>query len=424
MIAVVLLTTLFVWSSMCLDSHATKTRPHAPPPADAHVASSMASSTTAEEFVTIMNASLTYRGLPLFLSGANQAWNNYGKDFGNTPTKRSKCELQSYVSRLSAAGGNCMRIWLFTEGASIPNFDAHGKVTALDATGTLIADLREYLQYAAHANVFVIISLWNGAVMTQNATKALFSDMEKLQSFFDNALTPLVSQLATEPALAAWEIMNEPEGSVAIAPDSEPCFDTTVLEGSGAGWSGAALPMRDILRFTNLHAAVIHAADSKALVMTAAWSEFSFTDKVLTKGRQFFNYYKDECLVLAGGNAAGTLDVHQIHTYANDGSFSKSSPFNVPATAYGLSGPIIIGEFSASKVTDGRWDVQSLYRAALGSGYAGAWDWALMDGTTDGNDSEHEVLAGVSALAGLPQINVNITSRIPLRDVCVEGDKD
>ena len=48
-----------------------------------------------------------------------------------------------------------------------------------------------------------------------------------------------------------FEVINEPEGSVLIAADGEPCFDTSNLSGTGAGWTDAGLAMRDILRFIN-----------------------------------------------------------------------------------------------------------------------------------------------------------------------------
>ena len=55
-----------------------------------------------------------------------------------------------------------------------------------------------------------------------------------LQSFLDNALTPLISGLKSEGGIGAWEIINEPEGSVlANTADAEPCFDTTPLKNTG-----------------------------------------------------------------------------------------------------------------------------------------------------------------------------------------------
>ena len=55
---------------------------------------------------------------------------------------------------------------------------------------------------------------------------------------------PLVDAVSNHRALAAWEIANEPEGSIqAGTSDGNPCFDTTNLSGSGVGWTGANIPM-------------------------------------------------------------------------------------------------------------------------------------------------------------------------------------
>ena len=83
------------------------------------------------------------------------------------------------------------------------------------------------------------------------------------------------------------EIFNEPEGSLLVAEDDEPCYDTSNLKGSGAGWAGPDIPLRDILRFTNQLAAAIKAADPKALVTTASWRELTISNEV-DGGREFY----------------------------------------------------------------------------------------------------------------------------------------
>jgi len=110
---------------------------------------------------------------------------------------------------------------------------------ASDSSNTLLADLKTYLRFAASKNVFVNLTLWNGALMRNKKYEDLIHDTGKLQTFVDTVLTPLAKGLAGEPGLGAWEIMNEPEGSVKIEHDDEPCFNTQdVLRGSGAGWAG------------------------------------------------------------------------------------------------------------------------------------------------------------------------------------------
>eukprot|EP01084_Bolivina_argentea_P208473 355418_1 len=86
----------------------------------------------ATEFLTIDKATKTfkYNGNTVFLSGANQPWDQYGNDFGNNQANGVFCNLNYTLANLTANSGNSVREWLFVGGDAIPAFNKNGEVTA------------------------------------------------------------------------------------------------------------------------------------------------------------------------------------------------------------------------------------------------------------------------------------------------------
>jgi len=72
--------------------------------------------------------------------------------------------------------------------------------------------------------------------------------------------------------------MNEPEGSLTIAGDSNPCYDTNLMGQYGAGWTNSFIPMERFLWFINKLSAAVKREDSKALVTLGSWSEHPQSD--------------------------------------------------------------------------------------------------------------------------------------------------
>ncbi|MBD5001519.1 hypothetical protein GUF49_08195, partial [Xanthomonas citri pv. citri] len=83
-----------------------------------------------------------------------------------------------------------------------------------DSSGTFISDIIKFLDAAQAADVLVILTLWNGAVLSNSVYKDMILDDTKLESYLTNCLAPLAQAVAGHPALGAWEAINEGEGSV------------------------------------------------------------------------------------------------------------------------------------------------------------------------------------------------------------------
>ena len=103
------------------------------------------------------------------------------------------------------------------------------------------------------ARVCVIENSSSGELSVCSRLHGLITDTSKLQSYVDRALVPWVRAVKDHPALGGWDIINEMEGFIQPGHhDSEPCFDTTFLAGSGAGWTGATYTARQLLRWEGM----------------------------------------------------------------------------------------------------------------------------------------------------------------------------
>lgn len=311
-------------------------------------------------------ALIEHLGQPVFLSGMNIAWINFGRDLDEFDENK----FQKALDDVMLAGGNCVRWWLHVNGSKSPIFSGDGYVSGLSPN--TIPNLKKALDLAYERGIVVILSLWSFDMLQNQgqdliATKRLIQDKKATRFYIKNALTPLVEGVKGHPAILAWEVCNEPEGML-----------------SGSGWSAFRTEMKYIQQFVNLIAGAIHRIDRKAKVTNGSNS----VDFIANSGGMF-NHYSDKILIKAGGDKLGTLDFYQVHFYPEHAD-EMTSPFHHPASYWKVDKPLLIGEFPAKGIlTIGKGfrpkttlTPEQAYQFALENGYAGAlgWTWTNHDG--------------------------------------------
>jgi hypothetical protein len=208
---------------------------------------------------------ISYNNQQLFLSGMNVAWVNFAADIGPGPTNLNA--FRAMFDTIHANGGNSMRLWLHTTGASTPEFNSNGIVVG--PGNNTISDLRAILDLASERKVGLMLCLWSfdmllksrGSTITDRAM-LLLTDTSAIRAYTEKALVPMVDALKGHPGIIAWEVFNEAEGM-----------------SNEYGWGDVYhVPMAAIQRFVNRVAGEIHRTDPSAQVTTGAWSFIALSD--------------------------------------------------------------------------------------------------------------------------------------------------
>jgi len=337
-----------------------------------------------------------------FASGGNIAWINFARDIGPGETRLDLFE--EIFKEVNEHGGNMMRIWLHTNGTSTPEFDGMNVTGPGDGA---IGDLRDILDLAYFYDVSLMLCLWSFDMLQAGQmddhqlqrNRGLLTDNDRLQTYIDNSLIPMVDSLHGHPAIASWEIFNEPEGM-----------------SSQFGWTPSRVNMSDIQNFINRTAGAIKRTAPDALVTNGSWNIRASSDR-----GSWTNYYRDDRLIDAGGDELGVLDYYTIHYYKH---FPQSqSPFHRDASHWELDKPIVVAEFYLSDPRqDGDPDSiygvhwENLYEELYDRGYAGALGWQWFDWWAERTDMD-----GVDGTLSWPRMleNMNTMRELHPEDVLI-----
>ncbi len=280
-----------------------------------------------------------------FLVGANLPWLQYGCDFGANawqpdggvacPGRRRR--LEDAFARLAGRGLTTVRWFMLCDGRAGVRFAGDGTAVGLD--DCFWRDLEAGIEEAGRRQLSIVFILfdftwwrrrrWVEGVMCGGHRRAT-AGRDRREALIERVIAPILSRCGRESAIAAWDVVNEPEW-------------VTLGLGTLNPFAGIMRPaMRAFIGecTDRVHRETRH----PATVGLASWRGLK-----LVKGLG--------------------LDLYQVHWYDRR---DRRAPLDAPI-ADTLDRPLWLGEFptAGSKRT-----VEDILETARRSGYAGALGWS------------------------------------------------
>lgn len=295
--------------------------------------------------------------MPELSVGANLPWIAYGQDFGASawrpqggvaqPDMRERMRVA--LARLADAGAEVVRWWLLADGRAGLALDAGGHLVGLDDCALADMDAAiDALRETGLRAVFVLTDfLWFAPARLVDGVqlggrRSLVRRRALRANLVESVFAPIARRYASEPALAGWDLLNEPE------------------------WSTLGLGARDPRH------AVSRRTMRAYLAETVACFRGEGVEQPLSVGLASVR-----ALPLVKGLG---LDAYQVHWYEHNDSLATLAQ---PVASRDLDRPLLLGEFPTrgSSVAPGR-----ILELAAAAGYSGALAWSLLatDDATDG----------------------------------------
>jgi hypothetical protein len=308
-----------------------------------------------------------------FAVGANLPWLDYGHDFGRNawqpegglarPERRER--MRRELGALAESGATLVRWWLLGDGRAGLREDREGRVTGLDDrflpdVDAAVLGLRE----AGLRALFVLVDfLWLDAPRLVGGVRLggrrdHVRDPARRARLVETAFAPLADRYGREPAVAGWDLMNEPEWATLAV--------------------GTLDPRRSVSR-----------GEMRAFLAETARAFRSRAEQPLSVGLASARW-----LSLLDGLP---LDHVQVHWYE---TLDSATTLARPVQSFAPGRKALLGEFPTRGASLSPRAILEIARAA---GYSGAFAWsALADDRATDAAACHAALRGFSS-APAPQ---------------------
>jgi mannan endo-1,4-beta-mannosidase len=308
-----------------------------------------------------------------FVVGANLPWLSYGGDFGTNawhpdggvarPGQRA--HLRHVLSALADEGVSVVRWFMLCDGRAGLVDDPRSGLPGLDDFVFRDGDAAvEELERAGLSAMFVLFDYrWFrpaqavGGVQT-GGRGPLAADLALRTHLFGGVLDPLLDRYGRHPAVAAWDVINEPEWAIRRIRIPSPACNV-----SRTAMRAFIRDTVTLIHHRTAHAATVGSASTRTLALVHDLD----------------------------------LDIYQAHWYDH---LDARAPLDRPISTLGLDRPILLGEFPTRGSARAPADILAAARLA---GYAGAFSWSVLSG--DGASDRSALVAGLSAITADPATN-------------------